>query len=564
MKEVIYNVAMYLRLSRDDQDVRDDSIDSGGNIKSESNSISSQREIIRAFIREHEDMKLYDIYVDDGFTGSNFDRPEFKRMIEDIEAGSVNCVVVKDLSRFGRDYIESGRYLQKQFPQMGIRFIAITDNYDSMTADRSESAIVVPVKNFINDSYCRDISCKVRSQKKMKSQKGDYIGAFALYGYQKDEKNRCKYIIDDYAAHVVRNIFEWRINGISANAIAVKLNETGILCPSEYKRLNGDNFKSGFSINRIGKWQTGAVLRILTNEVYLGHMIQGKNERVNYKVKKLIHKEQNEWIRVENTHEPIIDEDDFRAVQNLLKTDSRLSPTSAESNFFSGILFCANCGEQMIRRANRYKSKVSITYICSTYNRGDGCTRNNLGDTLLRELVFAECFKYANMFLEQSYLLNEIKQKEANFEIISKYDGEITRLRGERDKFYALSSGLYDDLKNDVLTKKEFEKLHSTYTANVKQLDKAIQSQELLIRKLLKEGIAAGNRLEKFKGCLEINEIDRRTLVNLVHRILYHGDKRVEIVFNFYSEYETAVDVNSGRKQQEPDVVSMERRVKYA
>lgn len=296
MKKQLFNVAMYLRLSRDDEDI-------DGSKKSESNSIGSQREIIRTYIREHDDMDLYDIYVDDGFTGSNFDRPEFKRMISDIEAGKVNCVIVKDLSRFGRDYIEAGRYIQKTFPALSVRFIALTDHYDSFNADSGESSIVLPVKNFINDSYCRDISTKVKSQLEVKRKNGEFIGAFAVYGYLKNPKNKNQLVVDDYAADIVKKIFMWKLEGLSALAISKKLNELGILSPMEYKKSNGVHFSTGFAVNTKTRWSSVAIKRVLTNEVYLGHMVQGKREKVNYKVKKIVDKPEEEWARVERTHD---------------------------------------------------------------------------------------------------------------------------------------------------------------------------------------------------------------------------------------------------------------------
>ncbi|MDR2888397.1 MAG: recombinase family protein [Lachnospiraceae bacterium] len=530
--ETIYHVAMYLRLSRDDGD---------GNVKSESNSIGSQRAIIRSFISEKNDMQLYDVYVDDGFTGSSFNRPDFKRMITDIEAGNVNCVIVKDLSRFGRDYIEAGRFIQKLFPRLGVRFIAITDHFDSATAETSESAIVLPVKNFINDAYCRDISAKVRSQKKMKQANGEFIGAFAPYGYRKDSGNRNKLVVDEYAAHVIKNIYDWKLNGISAAAIAKKLNQLGILSPFAYKRSQGEHYKTGFTGKAQTDWQSVTIKRILTNELYLGHMIQGKKEKVNYKIKKSIEKPESEWARVENTHDPIIEVDIFNIAQNLLKVDGRATADSENGNFFTGLLFCAHCKEQLVRRTVRNKGTDGIAYICSTYNRGEGCTRHFISEAELKVVVFKECCTYANLFLSQADLLEEIKQKETNFEVITKYDQEITRLRTEQERYYKLSSGLYEDLRNGVLNKDEFEQLHHAYTENADRLDQAIKNQEELVKRLFKQGIAAGTRLEKFKSCLQLEAIDRYTLVNLIHRIAYYGDKRIAIEFNFQAEL-TVVD----------------------
>ena len=416
--------AMYLRLSRDDSDVGDVT-DREGNLKSESNSIGNQRELIRAFIHEQQDIELYDIYVDDGFSGSNFDRPEFKRMISDIEAGKVNCVIVKDLSRFGRDYIESGRYIQKIFPALSVRFIALTDHYDSFQADVSESGIVLPVKNFINDSYCRDISTKVKSQFEVKRKNGECIAPFALYGYKKAENNKSRLVPDEYAADIVRKIFAWKMEGMAVSAIAEKLNGLGILSPKEYKKFTGANYKGGFSGAVKSRWSSSTVKRILTNETYLGHMVQGKREKINYKLKKSVDKPQEEWIKVENTHEAIISADQFQIVQNLLKADGRVSTVTEENSLFTGILFCGDCGEQMIRRINRYKDTHKVYYICSTKNRGDGCSRHSIPEEQLKEIIAEMIRHYANCFLEEKQIFEKALEMETNFESIVRYDTEI-------------------------------------------------------------------------------------------------------------------------------------------
>ena len=211
----IYDAALYLRLSKDDMD--------DGSEKTESNSIANQRELLRSYVKSQPDIQIFDIYVDDGYSGGNFDRPEFKRMTTDIEAGRVNCVIVKDLSRFGREYIEAGRWIEKTYPALNVRFISVTDQFDSKTADFSEKSFVVPIKNFVNESYCRDISGKVRSHQKIKREKGEFIGAFAPYGYCKDPENKNCLVIDDYAADIVRKIFAWKIEGFSFGAIALLL-----------------------------------------------------------------------------------------------------------------------------------------------------------------------------------------------------------------------------------------------------------------------------------------------------------------------------------------------------
>ncbi len=558
MNQTKFLAAMYLRLSRDDSDVGEVT-DRGGSIKSESNSIGNQRELIRAYIHDHEDIELYDIYIDDGFSGSNFDRPEFKRMINDMEAGKVNCIIVKDLSRFGRDYIESGRYIQKIFPSLGVRFIAITDHFDSFHADAGESGIVLPVKNFINDSYCRDISMKVKSQLEVKRKNGECIAAFAPYGYKKAEHDKNQLVVDEYAAEIVKKIYSWKMEGLAVSAIAGKLNALGILSPKEYKKSVGINFQSGFSGAGTSKWSGITVKRILTNEIYLGHLVQGKTEKINYKLKKSVEKPETEWIRVENTHEAIISEDNFQIVQNLLQVDSRISPILEKNSLFSGLLFCGDCGEQMIRRVNRYKGKQKIYYICSTKNRGEGCTRHSIREDALVSLVMEAVKKYANCFLEEKILFEKSLELEANFESIVHYDREIERLRKEQDKYYSLCTALHEDLRKEVVTKEEFERLHGEFQRKAVEYDEARKKQEATIKKMFKTGVLSAGRLKAMQDVVELKEIDRYTLSSMVKKISVYENQRIEIEFNFENQYKTMQSINRSLEKKTKRTVSKDR-----
>ncbi|MDE6604184.1 MAG: recombinase family protein [Lachnospiraceae bacterium] len=528
--------AMYLRLSRDDS-IKAEQGDHGAS-KAESNSIGSQRELIRSFLNGQDDMKLYDSYVDDGFSGSNFDRPEFKRMMQDIEAGRVNCVVVKDLSRFGRDYIEAGRYLEKIFPALGVRFIALTDHYDSLSVDTGERQIVLPVKNFINDSYCRDISTKVKSQLAVKRKSGECLSAFAVYGYRKSPEDRNKLVVDAYAAEIVRRIFRWKIEGMAVSAIAKRLNELHILSPSEYKRSLGLNYRGGFAGGSGSQWGSSSVKRILTDEVYLGHLLQGKTEKINYKVKKSIEKPKEEWVRVENTHEAVISESDFETVQNLLKTDGRISPESRSVSPFMGLLFCGDCGEQMIRRTVKYKGSSRVYYICSTKNRAEGCSRHSIEENVLKELVGTAVRRYANDFLAQQKLFEQAREKETNMEAVAGCQRELAQLKQEQDKYYGLCAGLYEDLAQNVVTKEEFERLHREFQRKAEEVSRAQEQQQGLIKKMLQDGVASVGRLAKFQDSLKLDEIDRHTLTSMVKRIDVYEGRRIEIEFYFQDEYQ--------------------------
>ena len=352
-----FKAAAYLRLSREDGDVADGE-------KAVSNSIANQNELVMDYLKSHPEITVIDTYKDDGFSGVNFERPEFQRMLSDIREGKINCVIVKDLSRFGRNYIESGRYIEKIFPMLGIRFIAITDGYDSINDDMG-SDMIIPFKNLINDAYCRDISIKIRSHMDIKRRNGDYIGAFAAYGYLKDEDNRNHLVIDEYAADVVRDIFTMKICGVSQQAIADKLNADGILSPLQYKKSIGIDLNSSFAKGMKPKWSYNAVTRILKNEVYTGTVVQGKCTTPNYKVKKRVHKDAAEWIRVEGMHEAIISKNDFDIVQEILLRDTRVAPEQSEVFLLSGMVYCADCGEPMVRKTVPSGDKRYFYYVCS-------------------------------------------------------------------------------------------------------------------------------------------------------------------------------------------------------
>lgn len=514
-----YNAAIYLRLSRDDEDI--------DGSKTESNSISSQRDMIRSFIRKQDDMEIYDIYVDDGYSGANFDRPEFQRMMKDIEAGNVDCVIVKDLSRLGRDYIEAGRLIQKTFPAFSVRFIALTDHFDSLTADYTETSLVVPVKNFVNDSYSRDISGKVRSHQKIKRENGDFIGAFAVYGYKKCEHNRNQLVPDEYAADIVRKIFTWKIEGYSNLAIANKLDGLGILSPMEYKKMQGEKFQTGFVTGIKTKWSAVAVKRILSNENYIGTLVQGKEEKVNYKVKKLVKKPKEEWTKVQDAHEAIVSKEDFEIVQDLLMIDTRAGGGEKKAHIYAGLLFCGDCMEPMIRRVNRYKGKETVSFICSTKNKSGECTRHTISEETLNHLVLTGLRTQVSLFLNKSRVLSSIEQMEVHFEEVVAFDKEIERLHSEQDKYLGLRAGLYEDLKKQIITEDDFKNFREIYEKRYQELQQAITRQEETIKRLFKSGVTAGINLERMKTLMQVTELDRMTLVSLVKRILVYEDKRV-------------------------------------
>ena len=454
--------AAYLRLSIEDGD------------KAESNSIGNQRELIRDFAAERPGLHLVEEYADDGYTGTNFERPGFKRMMEDIKSGKINCIIVKDLSRLGRNYIEMGKYLEQIFPMMGIRFIAINDNYDNANTESSDSdSIVVPFKNLLNDSYCRDISIKVRSQLDMKRRKGEFIGGYAIYGYCKDKRNKNRLVVDEYAADIVRSIYRRKLEGMSAQAIAEQLNSENVLAPSEYKRLCGLNYHSGFKAGTHAKWQAIQVLRILKNEVYTGTMVQGRRQKINYKIKKIRDVEESGWIRVPNMHEAIIPQKLFDTVQEVLKLDTCASKGQQTVNLFSGIVRCGSCGQNMVRRTVSKNGKKYIYLHCVTNHNGLGCSSHLISESKLAEVVLAALQGKVQQISGLEHRLDEINEIPKNERRLKSVEEHLKMLEQEEQKYQTLRRQLYEDMSSGIVSKEEYKEFShfSRYASGQKMRD---------------------------------------------------------------------------------------------
>ncbi len=352
----IYYAGAYIRMSKEDK-----------------GSIENQGRLIEEYVKRREEIVLCTRYVDEGYRGGDFIRPGFLHMMEDIENRKINCVIVKDLSRFGRNYIESGMYIEQVFPNMGVRFISLNDGYDSVYAHRRGEMMYLPLVNLLNDYYSRDLSIKIRSHLSMRRNQGKFTGSFAPYGYKKDPEERSHLIPDSHASMVVKEIFLWKIQGYSQGRIAHFLNQRGELSPYQYKKYKGDSYQSGFAKGEEGGWSPTAVGRILENSIYMGTLIQGKRTTKNYKTKELIKKEKKDWIITKKAHEPIISKEIYEIVKELLKKDKRTAPGREKSYLFSGLAQCASCGESMIRKKVKRGDKEYVYYVCVSKKYGTGC-----------------------------------------------------------------------------------------------------------------------------------------------------------------------------------------------
>ena len=516
--------ADYLRLSREDGD------------KLESDSIRNQRSLINDFVKQHPEITLVDEYVDDGYSGANFERPAFQRMMEDVRNHKINCIIVKDLSRLGRNYIETGRYLEKIFPVLGVRFIAVNDHYDSADTKNDADQIIVPFKNLINDAYCRDISMKIRSQLEIKRKKGEFTGSYASYGYAKDPVDKNHLVIDEYAAEIVRFIFNMKMDGYSADRIAMKLNEMGVLTPMEYKRSCGFNYTCGFRSYKDAKWCATSVLRILKNELYVGTMVQGKTRKINYKVKACMDVRPEDWVKVEGTHEPIVSREIFECVQNLMKLDTRTSPEEEMIYIFSGLLRCGDCGQNMVRRVVKKKGKQYCYYHCSTYKNKEGCTSHNISDVKLQKVVLEAIQKQIALLVQADAIMAQIENIPQQQFGVKLLDSQIRTLNAEVQKYKDLRNNLYQDMVDGIITREEYRDIKQTFTRKMERAEESIRELETKKRRLLSNEMRTQKWVEEFKNCRNIESLDRKVTVMLIERIVIYSSDRIEIHFNHADE----------------------------
>lgn len=528
-----FKVAIYLRLSKEDDDL---SCSSGA--KSESNSISNQRKLIYDFMKSHPELDLYDEYKDDGKSGSNFDRAEFQRMMKDIEAGKVNCVVVKDQSRFGRDYIDVGKYKEKIFPKLGVRFITINEGYDSLSATSSDD-LAFTINSFVYDFYIRDISTKIRTNLTAKKQNGEYAGAFVAYGYVKDSNDKSKLVVDPFAADVVKDIFRWKIEGLSPQNIAVRLNGLGIPSPAEYKKLSGSNYKTSFQTSSKAVWSHVSVRRILKNEIYLGVMIQGKRTTPNYKTKTVVTKAESEWLRVEGTHEAIISVRDFELVQELLRDDTHCRAGDVTVPVYAGRIYCGDCGATAVRKTVSYAGRRYVYYVCNA-NKHDKtvCSRHSVREDILGQVIYQtvrhqidlllDVDKALRQFENLSWEKHKLKQLDASIEI----QEEVVR------KNNTLRLGIYEDLRAGLLDRSEYESLKKELAERIAEATAAIEKLNKEKREILDGVSKQQSWIEQFRQYENVTELTRPMVIHLIERINIFEDSNIEIVFRHRNQIE--------------------------
>lgn len=531
--ERIYQTAIYARLSVEDN-----------NRAGDRESITMQRYMLEKFVSAQEDMRLCGIFCDNGETGTNFNRPDFERLMEEIKNRRIDCIVVKDLSRFGRNYVETGYYLEKIFPYLGVRFVAVNDSYDS-AKDAGGNELIVSLKNLVNDLYAKDISQKSGSALATKQRNGEFIGAFPPYGYLKSPEDKHKLVIDPETAPIVRQIFEWKLDGLGMIQIARRLNEREIPCPAVYHVLCGHKKKMPTGTGAI--WQ-GQIIKLMTgNPVYAGHMAQGKTKKSLSDGQPTTVIARENWVVVQNTHEPIVDQDTFDKVQAIKEQRheeccSRRGKYPTTENIFKGVLVCGDCGTKMVRYKDVSPAgAVRYTFICRVYAEnlsGQGCSKKCIGEPELTKAVFKEL---QARLLQADNLENLLKRLQGKTAFQAKQKELAERIKALQQEIARNTSrreGLFEDFTEHILTEQEYLSYKQEYDQKAAEYSEKLallQQQEKILNKTLtpqNEWIAALKKHRKDKV------ITRKMVVELIHHIKVTGYNEIEIVWNFQDEFE--------------------------
>lgn len=526
----LWKPALYVRLSREDGD------------REESDSIANQRDMLAEFAAAQDDLAAPAFYTDDGYTGTDFDRPGFRRMMDDLRAGTVNCVIVKDLSRFGRNYVGVGEYLEQVFPLLDVRFISINDRVDSFLDPRSVNNLVVPFKNIINDEYCRDISNKVRASLDLKRRQGKFIGSFASYGYRKDPADHSRLLVDGQAAAVVRDIFDWFVGGMSVLGIAKRLNEMGVPNPSVYKRRQGMNYRHPASDKLDGLWPDSSVRRILRNRLYTGTMVQGKNRIKSYKLHVSEAVPEADWMEVAATHEAIIPAELFERAQALFTRDTRTAPAQKEVYLFSGFLRCADCGRAMHRKTISQPYGDYHYYICSTFKKqhSGACTKHTIRSDRLEQAVLEALRHQIALAVEMDELVAEINRSSTRGHNAKRLLDERAQLEAEREHVEQMKLSLYPDWKAGDISREEYHQLKAQFEQRQAGLDGRIAAVQARIDEVQNGVDETNSFLTQFVQYRSLQKLTREAVVELIDMIYVHEGGGITIQFKFSDAYAAA------------------------
>lgn len=527
-----WKVGLYVRLSTEDNglDGRD--------------SIENQLDFLGAFAKKIEDAKVIHNYIDNGETGTDFDRPQWEQLITDIKCNKINCIVVKDLSRFARNYIEAGDYLEKIFPFLNVRFIAINDCYDSSNLLFRENNLYISLKNLVNDYYAKDISQKIMSSFKTKRENGEFIGSRAPYGYTL-KKNH--FIVDPEAASVVKRIFELKLQGNSSYVIAKLFNAEQIPSPSRYA---GEKGIRKYRNCKTVLWSHDSVNRILYNEVYIGSLVQGKNNKSIYAKEKIGLRPEKDWHITPNAHEAIIDCVSFEKVQeikrkNQIEHQRRCQSTkrNVKENILKGIIYCGVCGRPLRRSSTSRRGKAEYAYYCKTkYSHADAqCTASSIVEHKIHDAIFKQIKLQIKLAVEVDSLLSKTETSVRGSSTYQKLCESVNQKRDELKRVTSLKTVIYEDYKGGNLTREEYLFAKEWYATLASELSQSVEQNEKIIKQY-EENLTNRNRwVKKFKEFESGTEITEAMVTELLERVEIFPDRRIQIRFKFAEEYRSVI-----------------------
>ena len=543
-----YKTAIYIRLSVEDER------------KIESDSVENQRAFLADYVAKQDDLSLVGTYMDRGVTGTKFDRPEFNRLISDMRAGKITCIVVKDLSRLGRDYLEAGDYIEKIFPFFGVRFIAVTDGYDSLRASASEDGFVVPLKNLINEAYAKDISKKISSTYESMYKAGLYPCCTVPYGYLKDPDDKRNMLVDENVRDVVVRIFNERLSGVSMCQIARNLNEDGILAPSPYWQSIGVLKTTKFSNV---KWEMKAIRRLLMNPIYIGDVEMRKTRSALYKgIRKETPTAKEERIYVENHHEAIIDRDTFNKVQELLREQKAEydaahgvfgDKKNQKENLFKGLIFCADCGHAM----GLYRKTVKLpsgyfyynTYTCNragTYLDDD--PHKNVKAEDLEAMVLELIRTHIRTYLDASMALDKVNKSSAARKSMKALEKEQKKLMERKEHIAGVSANLYGDYADGLFSESEYLEMKKEYLNEITGIDKRLEeiNDELATYHAgYGEETDLGKACRKYEGVASLTGDMVRCFIT---KVVCSASDRFDVHYRFENDYKLISELVDKRK----------------
>lgn len=521
-QKIIWQIALYIRLSKED-----------GN--DESMSVTNQKKILMEYLEHYfvGQFVVKDYFIDDGRTGTDDQRPGFQRMLREMEEGRINCILCKNLSRMFRNYADQGYFLEKIFPVNKVRFIAISSpQVDSFLRPETMLGLEIPINGLMNDRFAAKTSRDIRDTLTMKRRKGEFIGAFAPYGYQKDQKNKNRLILEEEAAKTVRDIFHWFVlEGRSKAGIAKQLNEQGILNPAAYKRSRGLKYCNPQIHKNDGLWSASSVSAILKNQMYTGTMVQGRQRVISYKVHDKIAVPKEEWFLVENTHAPAVDKEIFERAQLLQSRDTRTPPGKRELHLFAGFLYCADCGKVMTRQ----RTGDHVYYYCRTYREKSKklCSKHTVREEEVKQAVLVALQQQIAMVSSISQVMEDIKKAPAAVNHTASLAASIKKSEKEMETVNRIKDALYADWKQGDISREEYHRLKNKYEEQAVQSQRVIQGMKEQYITLEQEGNVCAPDLTAFLEDGTIQRLDRSVLADFVEAIYIHENREIEIAFSF-------------------------------